>query len=185
MSHLNDYGKGGDEHPYLRRLSRCLSVIDGISEFVGKTASYLLILLVVVVVQGVVRRYFFNMPTPVAMELSRFLHSAVFLLAGAYALAKNSHIALDVVQKKLPPRARAFVDLVTSALFFLFLFVLLWTSAEAAYHSWLIRESTGSAWNPPYYPIKAIVPVSIFLLLMQGIANFIRNFVFCIKGVRI
>jgi TRAP-type mannitol/chloroaromatic compound transport system permease small subunit len=185
VSNANHHKNGRDERPYLSRLSCCLRIIDGISEFVGKAASYLLILLVIVVVQEVVRRYFFNMPSPVAMELSRFLHSAIFLLAGAYTLSKNSHIALDVVQKKFTPRTRAFVDMLTSILFFLFLSVLFWTSAEAARTSWSIKETTGSAWNPPYYPLKAVVPISIFLLLLQGIANFIRNFIFWIKGVRI
>ncbi len=44
-------------------------------------------------------------------------------------------------------------------------------------HSW-------SAWKPPLYPYKTIIPVSLFLLLLQGAANFIRE-CYQLKGEKI
>jgi len=41
-------------------------------------------------------------------------------------------------------------------------------------HSW-------SAWKPPLYPFKTIIPVSLLLLLLQGLANFIREW-YQLKG---
>ncbi len=164
-----------------------INKIDLVSEVTGKAVSFLLLGLIFVVVQEVVRRYVFDSPSAVSVELSKFIYSAVFLLSGAYALSQKAHISLDdVIYQKLSPRLQATLNLVTYLLFF-FIFVgaLLWTTADSALRSWLIKETTGSVWNPPYYPIKAIVPLSVSLLMLQGFANFIRSLVYLIKGVEI
>jgi TRAP-type mannitol/chloroaromatic compound transport system permease small subunit len=44
-------------------------------------------------------------------------------------------------------------------------------------HSW-------SAWKPALYPYKTVIPVSLFLLLLQGAANFIRE-CYQLKGEKI
>jgi TRAP-type mannitol/chloroaromatic compound transport system permease small subunit len=46
-----------------------------------------------------------------------------------------------------------------------------------------MSEKSGlSPWRPYLYPYKAVVAISIFLLFLQGISEFIRNTSLVIKG---
>jgi TRAP-type mannitol/chloroaromatic compound transport system permease small subunit len=37
-------------------------------------------------------------------------------------------------------------------------------------------------WGPPLYPLKTVIAISFILLGLQGIAKFIRDITFLIKG---
>jgi len=36
-------------------------------------------------------------------------------------------------------------------------------------------ETTGTPWSPPIWPVKLAIPVAGLLLLLQGIANLLRD----------
>jgi TRAP-type mannitol/chloroaromatic compound transport system permease small subunit len=61
---------------------------------------------------------------------------------------------------------------------------MLWSGTEYAAKSWMQLEHSWSAWKPPLYPFKTIIPVSLFLLLIQGLANFIKEW-YQLKGEKI
>jgi TRAP-type mannitol/chloroaromatic compound transport system permease small subunit len=46
----------------------------------------------------------------------------------------------------------------------------------------LILETSETVWDVPIYPLKLALPVGAFLLLLQGLAKFIRDLVIAIKG---
>jgi TRAP-type mannitol/chloroaromatic compound transport system permease small subunit len=37
-------------------------------------------------------------------------------------------------------------------------------------------ETTSTPWNPPIWPVKMAIPAAGVLLLLQGIANLVRDF---------
>ena len=43
-----------------------------------------------------------------------------------------------------------------------------WTSFQQS-------EGTGTPWNPPIWPVKLAIPAAALLLLLQGIANLLRD----------
>jgi TRAP-type mannitol/chloroaromatic compound transport system permease small subunit len=50
------------------------------------------------------------------------------------------------------------------------------------YLSWKIGErSMESYWRPILYPFKTVMPIGVFLLLLQGISEFIRSLFMLIK----
>jgi len=68
-------------------------------------------------------------------------------------------------------------------LFFPVMAVLLYKGIPYVAHSWFLKEtSTAGAWSPPLYPLKTVMPIAIFLLMLQGIAEFIRNLGLAIRG---
>jgi TRAP-type mannitol/chloroaromatic compound transport system permease small subunit len=36
-------------------------------------------------------------------------------------------------------------------------------------------EGTGTPWNPPIWPVKLAIPLAALLLLLQGVANLLRD----------
>ncbi len=166
----------------MRKRKSLLSIIDAISEQTGKVASFLIICIVLVLVYEVVMRYVLNQPTIWVHELTQFLFGPYFLFAGAYCLLYKAHVSVDIVYTRFPARMKAIMDLVTSILFFLACVVLVWKGWDMAWTSLSNLETSATTWDPPVYPLKMIIPLSAFLLLLQGLAKFIRDLQSAIKG---
>ena len=54
---------------------------------------------------------------------------------------------------------------------------------EYASYSWEIGEQAAvSPWRPIIYPFKMVIPVSLFLLLIQGISELLKSLYASFKG---
>jgi TRAP-type mannitol/chloroaromatic compound transport system permease small subunit len=159
-----------------------LYAIDGISTWVGKAVSWLMIVLTAVVCLEVFKRYILNMPTAWIFDLENMLYGALFMLCGAYALAQNAHVRGDFLYSSMRPRMQATLDLVLYIVFFIpGILALIYSGYTFAAESWVIREhSTITADGPPVYQFKAVIPVAGALVMLQGIAEIIRC-VICLK----
>jgi len=164
------------------KLERMLCLIDSISEWSGKIIRWLIFPMMLVVVLGTVLRYGFNSPTVWAQETSQMLFGAFFLLGGACALRYREHVNMDIVYSRFPPRIRAIVDVFTAVLFFLVCGSLLWKGGEMAWFSVLKLEYSTSPWHQPLYPLRLVLPIAAFLILLQGLAKFIRDLNVAIVG---
>ncbi len=151
--------------------------IDSLNEWVGKTSGWLIIPLILLVVYDVTLRYVFNRPTVWAWDINVQLLGALVVLGGGYALLHDAHIGVDALVIHLSARRRAIVDLITSAFFFFGIGVLLWKAALDAWFSLEIRELYSSVFLPPIYPFKILMVIGILLLLLQGVAKFIRDLI--------
>lgn len=127
-------------------------------------------------------RYGFNSPTVFAHETSLFLYGGTGMLAGAFALRHDAHVRMDAVYGRLSPRSKAILDLITASIFFYLCALILWQGWEMAHRSLMVLEHTMTPWGPPYYPIKMAIPVAAFLILLQGLAKFIRDFFLAFRG---
>ena len=157
-------------------------MIDSISEWTGKIVSFLVIVIIGVTIWEVILRYVFNAPTIWAFDAAYLIFGAYGVLGGAYTLNLKGHVNVDILYGRFPLRVRAVFDLATSIFFFLFCGLLLWKGGEMAWSSLKIMERGSSAWNPPVYPIKLTIPIGAFLLLLQGIAKFIRDLIIATTG---
>jgi TRAP-type mannitol/chloroaromatic compound transport system permease small subunit len=109
----------------------------------------------------------------------------MFLMAGAYTLARNGHVRADVLYRFWPPRAQASMDLLLYVIFFLPA-VGAWMYAGWPYAMRSIQFREVSIFSPagvPVFPLKALIPVTGVLLLIQGIAEIIRC-ILCIRQGR-
>jgi TRAP-type mannitol/chloroaromatic compound transport system permease small subunit len=84
----------------------------------------------------------------------------------------------------LPPRLKAFVDILGYLLlFFPVMIVLIYAGTEFTIQSWEMGEKSGlSPWRPHLYPYKAVLVISFFFLFLQGVAEFIRSLILLLKG---
>ncbi|WP_299235585.1 TRAP transporter small permease subunit [uncultured Halomonas sp.] len=148
---------------------------DGLSDVVGRVVSWLTLALIGVLLFEIVARYFLNSPTIWAHELSTMLYGAFCILAGSYTLRHHGHVRSEVVYGLMPPRLRAFCDLVVYALTLAVLAIFLRFALSFAYESWSTGEySNMSMWQPPLYPIKATIPLAVALLMLQALAELVR-----------
>ncbi|MFN9212125.1 MAG: TRAP transporter small permease subunit [Betaproteobacteria bacterium] len=156
-------------------MQRLLLSIDKFSTFVGQMFSWLIVALTGLIVWEVYSRYVLNDPHAWALDAQIMLYGTLFMMAGAYTLAKNGHVRGDVLYGFFQPRTQATIDLVLYILFFVPGVIALtfagWTFAS---ESLAIREQTFSAVALPLYPFKFVIPVAGGLLLLQGIVEIVR-----------
>jgi len=166
----------------MRVLGKVFHIIDMISEWSGKLVSLLILPLIAFIMYDVLMRYVFNRPTDWAHELSYLMFGTIWIIGGAYALVKGSHVKMEVIYNRLPLRRRAIIDLITAPLFFVFIGILLWKGWDLAWSSVLRLEHSNSFWSPPIYPVKMMIPLGAFLLLLQGVVRFIRDVITATTG---
>jgi len=159
-----------------------LSKIDAISIWSGNIVSIINPVVMVFVVYEIVMRFVFNTPTIWANEATVYLSALAYLLGGAYSLYYKAHVRVDMLYLKFSPRKRAILDVITFFFTFIYLGSLIWVGSIYSWESIKGLEKTGSPWNPPVYPLKIAIPLGAALLLLQSIANFIRDLTFAIKG---
>ncbi len=156
-------------------MERYIRIVSRINEWVGKSVSYLLIPICVITAYEVVMRYVFSRPTIWAWDLNIQLFAFLIMLGGGYTLLHKGHVNIDVLIAFLSPKRRALLELITSFFFFLGVIVLLIGGWQLGWMSWQVREAMSTIWAPPIYPMKLIIPLGAFLVLIQGIALFFRS----------
>ena len=162
-------------------MKNVLLMVDRASTWLGQTFAWLIVALTALIAWEVFSRYVLNNPHDWALDAQIMMYGTLFMLAGAYTLAKNGHVRGDVLYGFFEPRTQARVDLILYGLFFLpGIVALTWAGWTFAQESLAIRESTFSATPLPLYPFKFMIPVAGLMLLLQGLVEIVR----CIQCIR-
>lgn len=162
----------------LRRIS---AAIDRLNDRIGAAIQWVALIMVIVGAFNAIARYAgtyigVSLSSNVYLELQWYLFSLIFLLGAAYGLNHDHHVRVDVVYGRVGPRARAWIDVIGSVLFLApFAFVMLWVSWTPVANSWAILETSPDPDGLPRYPIKTVILLSFFLLLLQAISQIIKN----------
>ena len=160
--------------------------IDGISDWTGRLFAWLVIPLTVLIVYEVFTRRVLGAPTIWTFELSNFLYGAHFMLvAGLRAPAQVPCLHRPVRHARLKKNGGILGPHLLFVLFFPFIIVILYHGIDFAKDSWATLETSWSTWAPPLSPIKTVIPVTAFLLLLQGISEVIKKVIFLKTGEEI
>lgn len=142
---------------------------------IGYIVSFLFLLAMAVVLFEISVRYVFNISQTWAPEMSIFPFGTAIALGGAYTLLHRGHVRMDILYSRWPPKAQAAVDIVTFVAFLAFVGVLLWFGTKSFLIAVALVERSESAWRPVMWPIRLMIPLGAFLMLLQGLAQFTRN----------
>lgn len=166
----------------MRYLRKFVRIIEKVSLYSGKVVAFWTVIAVAIITFEVTMRYLFNRPTNWGHEAMTLIFGMQYVLCGAYAHYTRSHVRVDILYAYWPRRAQAWVDLLTSGFFFLFAGVLTYTGWFFYWESQKIWEVSFTDWAPPYYPVKFAVFLGALLLLLQGVAWFIRDLCVAVTG---
>lgn len=163
-------------------MTRILHFIDSMSAWSGKAFAWCIMILTLSTCYEVFVRYVLNNPTVWAFDMSVQMYGALFMMSGAYALSQDAHVRGDVVYRLMPLKWQAGTDLF---LYIIFLMpgalCLVYYGYHYAADAWFYKEVS---WSSPsriqIYFFKTLIPISGFLLLMQGIAEAVRCII-CIR----
>jgi TRAP-type mannitol/chloroaromatic compound transport system permease small subunit len=163
-------------------IDRIVKVIDQISLWSGKAASWLIVPMIGVLVWEVFVRYFFK-PTLWAVDIATMSYGTNFFIAGAMTLYLGKHIRTDFIYGKWSPKTQAWVDVICYVFLFLPGMVMFaWLSWDFFADSWDLKEKLLTTWRPPAYWYKLVIPVSAVLILLQGLSEIAKSVKLILTG---
>lgn len=151
-------------------------LIDGLSERVGRSVLWLVLVAVVISAINAVVRKTLNIGSNAFLEVQWYLFSAVFLLGSSYTLLRQGHVKIDVIVSRFSKRTQILVDCF-GIVVFLFPFCykvisLVWPLVTQAYFSGEMSENAGGLVR---WPVYALVPLGFGLLWLQGVSELIKR----------
>ncbi len=162
-------------------MQKLLLFVDKASTLAGHVTGWAIVALTGLISWEVFSRYVLNVPHAWVLDAQIMLYGLLFMMAGAYTLAKGGHVRGDVLYGFFAPRTQATIDLVLYILFFLpGIFALTYAGWIYANESMVIREQTFSPDPLPLYPFKFVIPLAGIFLMFQGVVEIIRCIV-CLR----
>ncbi len=154
--------------------------IDCFTEKTGQLIAWLTLIMMLLTCVIVVMRYFLETGSIALQESVTYLHSLLFLLGAAYTLKRGGHVRVDILYQRFSARTQALVDALGTILFLipvsLLILIFCWDYVAS---SWAIGEVSKEARGLPWvYLLKTLLLVMPVTLLLQGIAEFIKNLLF-------
>ncbi|MCH2094738.1 MAG: TRAP transporter small permease subunit [Rhodobacteraceae bacterium] len=169
--------------------------IDGLSRVIGWGVMYSVFLLMGILLWSSVSKTFF-LPSLWTLEVAQFAMVAYYMLGGPYALLVGANVRMDLFYGNWSLRRKATIDCVTVLFLIFYLGVLLygalgstayslgyWGSAPIEYFLGLLTgseqigrmERSSTAWRPYIWPVKTIMIVGLFLMLLQALSELIKD----------
>ena len=149
--------------------------VDIINRTVGKVAMLLIFMMMGILFFSTISRSVFNVPFHWVIEMAQFTMVAYYMLGGGFSMQLKAHVRMDVFYEKWSPKRKAFTDSITSFFLVFYLIIMLYGSISSAEYALMYNQKNYSSWAPPMAPIKIIMAIGIFLMLLQAIATFFKD----------
>jgi len=141
---------------------------------VGRAVMYMIFVMIGVLLWSSVSKTFF-LPSLWTLEMAQFLMVAYYMLGGPYSIQLGSNVRMDLLYGDWSDQKKAWFDAITVFLLIFYLGVLLYGGLESTSYALQYGERSSTAWRPIMWPIKIIMCLSIFLMLLQGISEFLKD----------
>ena len=117
----------------------------------------------------------FFLPSLWTLEIAQFAMVAYYILGGAFSLQIGANVRMDLFYGGWTDRKKAWFDAFSILLLIFYLGVLLYGAIDSTTYSLQYNERSPTAWRPVLWPIKIIMCVGIFLMLLQAISEFFKD----------
>ncbi|RWC30655.1 MAG: TRAP transporter small permease subunit [Mesorhizobium sp.] len=148
--------------------------VEAVNRVVGLFSMYLIFVMIGVLLYSSIMKTF-SIPPLWTLEMAQFLMVAYFMLGGGYSLIDDSHVRMDLWYSRWSLRRRASVDIFTVFFLVVYLGFMLYGGFSSSAYALRYGETSYSSWAPYMAPIKIVMCVGIFLMLLQAIAEWLKD----------
>ena len=117
----------------------------------------------------------FFLPSLWTLEIAQFAMVAYYILGGPFSLQIGANVRMDLLYGGWTDHKKAWFDAFSILLLIFYLGVLLYGAIDSTTYSLQYNERSPTAWRPLLWPIKIIMCVGIFLMLLQAISEFFKD----------
>ena len=154
---------------------RYVRIVDRVNYCIGRVMMYGIFVMIGVLMWSTISKAAFTVPAFWTLEVAQFLLVAYYLLGGPYSLQLGSNVRMDLFYHEWSDRKKAWVDSFTVLLLIFYLGVLLYGGIDSTLYAIKYKETSPSLWRPLMWPIKSIMCLGIFLMLLQAISELIKD----------
>jgi TRAP-type mannitol/chloroaromatic compound transport system permease small subunit len=158
-------------------ISSVASTFDAISEWLGRSVAWLILVMAIATGAVVIVRYVIGSGSIALQESISYLHATVFMLGICYTLKHDKHVRVDVFYQGFSATTRAWVNAIGSIVFVLPLCVfIIFVSLTYVDNSWAIREGSADPGGiHGVYLLKTLIPILGITLLIQAVSVVLAN----------
>ncbi|WP_085982884.1 TRAP transporter small permease subunit [Octadecabacter antarcticus] len=178
-----------------------IRVVDYVNYRVGRIIMHGIFVLMGILLWSSISKTFF-LPTLWTLEMAQFVMVAYYILGGPYSIQLGSNVRMDLLYGEWSIRKKAWFDLFTVLFLIFYLCVLLygavsstayslgyWGTEPFSFFGGLVigteeighMERSPTAWRPYLWPIKSIMILGMFLMLLQCLSELFKD-VLRLKG---
>jgi TRAP-type mannitol/chloroaromatic compound transport system permease small subunit len=181
-----------------------IRVVDAVNYRLGRIVMYGIFVMVGILLWSSASKVFF-LPSLWTLEMAQFAMVAYYMLGGPYAIQMGSNVRMDLFYHNWSDRRKAWFDAFTVLFLVFYLCVLLWGGISStayalgdfsgeplAFFGKLIGafftggpaaalaeighlERSATAWRAYLWPVKTIMCIAIFLMLLQALSEFCKD----------
>ncbi|WP_353296490.1 TRAP transporter small permease subunit [Sulfitobacter pacificus] len=169
--------------------------VDAVNHRIGRIAMYGIFVLMGILLWSSISKTFF-LPSLWTLEMAQFVMVGYYILGGPYSIQMGSNVRMDLLYGDWSIQRKAWFDLLTVCFLIFYLCVLLYGAVSSTAYglgywktepfSYLLGVITGSeeigrlersssAWRPYMWPIKVVMIVGFFLMLLQCLSEFCKD----------
>lgn len=178
--------------------------VDALNLRLGRIVMYGIFVLMGILLWSSVSKTFF-LPSLWTLEMAQFVMVGYYILGGPYSIQLKANVRMDLLYGDWTVRRKAWFDAITVCFLIFYLCVLLygaisstayslgyWRDTPVAYLFGVLigteevgtLERSSSVWRPYLWPIKAVMIVGFFLMLLQCISELFKD-ILRLKGEEI
>ena len=149
-------------------MRKAIDTIRQVNIWVGKAASFLILVLIAVLMIEVLSRYLFDAPTKWSNEISQYLLVGVVMLGGGYCLSAGEHVRVDILYRNFTSKTRCLIEVLTFLLVMTVVVAIVWKGGEICYDAFVQNKRSMTILELPLFPSMVLVPIGALLLGMQS-----------------
>ena len=154
---------------------RYVAIVDRMNRWIGRVVMYGIFVMMGILLWSSFSKTFL-LPSLWTLEMAQFAMVAYYILGGPYSIQMGSNVRMDLLYGEWSERRKTQVDAITILFLITYLVFLLWGGWDSFSYSLKYGgERSPTAWRPYLWPIKSIMLIGIFLMLLQAVSEFFKD----------
>ncbi|MFA3915827.1 TRAP transporter small permease subunit [Ruegeria hyattellae] len=149
-------------------------VVDRLNLWIGRVVMYGIFVMMGILLWSSISKTFF-LPSLWTLEMAQFAMVAYYVLGGPYSIQMGSNVRMDLLYGEWSNRRKAWTDAITVLFLIIYLIVMLYGGYDSLSYSLQYGERSPTAWRPYLWPIKSIMIVGLFLMLLQAASELFKD----------
>jgi TRAP-type mannitol/chloroaromatic compound transport system permease small subunit len=181
----------------MRFINSYIRVVDAVNYRIGRIVMYGIFVMIAILMWSSISKTFF-LPSLWTLEIAQFAMVSYYILGGPYSIQLGSNVRMDLFYGEWTTRKKAQIDAITVLFLLFYLGVLLYGGLGSLAYSlghygdqpiqFLFglltgQESPGrlerspTAWRPFLWPVKLIMCLGVFLMLLQSVSELLKDII--------
>ncbi len=160
--------------------TKYIRIVDAVNYRIGRIMMYGIFVMVGILLWSSISKTFF-LPSLWTLEVAQFAMVTYYILGGPYALQMGANVRMDLFYGNWSIKRKAWFDTFTIFCLIFYLGVMLYGAYDSTSYSFKYNERSPTAWRPYLWPVKSLMSLGMFLMLLQAISELLKD-IAIIKG---